>query len=375
MKFFDKMYVGFKRDRYVSSETPRVLGFAVPYGETKAEKNRMETVDGWRSKDIDPKIFDNVPTRGFKLLEVVSRYSTSNKLFRVQDPRGFELEISADNLLRLAIDGSIIRGEIVSECVWTSDGKIYLLPVDSEEYKREQERKNAPKLKAAPRQEGNYYVSVDNTVSIFRFEGRKWVTRASVSHVATKGTVDWDYTSKNRWNRGVIYTVSEFDTSIEVFMDPKPFHVYTEFSVRDDGEITRKETIIRRSPIQNLIAYDGDISQEMKDYSVDFIQYLKEDDHNQRYDPEASVHFVNFNYSDIHKGVFSSKEEALEFDYSVIKGRVKPDIRSRYSYSNELDVSRIQGVNTHRTYTYTDEIHLSGDFKQNVFIIDRRKEK
>ena len=38
MKFCDKLYVGFQRERYSSADVPRVLGFAVPYGTTKAEQ-------------------------------------------------------------------------------------------------------------------------------------------------------------------------------------------------------------------------------------------------------------------------------------------------------------------------------------------------
>ena len=134
MKFCDKLYVGFQRERYQSSDTPRVLGFAVPYGETKAEKKRMDTVDRWANKKEDNRIIENTPTRGFKLLEVVSRYRTSNKLFRVLDPRGFELEISSDNLLDITIASTIVRGEIIEECVWAQHNGAYLMPTSSDRY-------------------------------------------------------------------------------------------------------------------------------------------------------------------------------------------------------------------------------------------------
>lgn len=52
MKFCDKLYVGFQRERYNRDDTPRVLGFAVPYGTTKAEQKRMETVDRWSNKKV-----------------------------------------------------------------------------------------------------------------------------------------------------------------------------------------------------------------------------------------------------------------------------------------------------------------------------------
>jgi hypothetical protein len=134
MYFFDKLYVGFQRECYNSTETPRLLGFCIPYNDTKANKKRQETVNSWRQKDIEPRILGNIPQSGFKLLGVVSRYSASNKLFCVLDPRGFELEISADNLLDLACQSTIAKGEIIEECVWAGSGS-YLEPISSERYK------------------------------------------------------------------------------------------------------------------------------------------------------------------------------------------------------------------------------------------------
>lgn len=43
MKFCDKLYVGFQRERYSTADVPRVLGFAVPYGTTKATRCERES--------------------------------------------------------------------------------------------------------------------------------------------------------------------------------------------------------------------------------------------------------------------------------------------------------------------------------------------
>lgn len=70
-----------------------------------------------------PIIIDNVPVSGFKIVTSVSRMSTSNKLWRILDPRGFVLEISCDNLEEIISTGAIENGEIIGNCQWRT-GKI-----------------------------------------------------------------------------------------------------------------------------------------------------------------------------------------------------------------------------------------------------------
>lgn len=70
-----------------------------------------------------PIIINNVPSSGFKIVTSVSRASTSNKLWRILDPRGFLLEISCDNLEEIIAKGAIENGEIIGNCQWRT-GKI-----------------------------------------------------------------------------------------------------------------------------------------------------------------------------------------------------------------------------------------------------------
>lgn len=74
---------------------------------------------------LQPRIITNTPLEGFRLVKSVNRYSTSNKLWRVLDPRGFELEISTANLEELMMDCVIDHGLIKAECVWQN--KAYLM--------------------------------------------------------------------------------------------------------------------------------------------------------------------------------------------------------------------------------------------------------
>lgn len=74
--------------------------------------------------DLQPFIFDNVPRTGFKVLRSVSRYSTSNKVWRVLDPIGLEFEITTGCFEDIIMNATIINGEIQGECVWVSNKKL-----------------------------------------------------------------------------------------------------------------------------------------------------------------------------------------------------------------------------------------------------------
>lgn len=88
---------------------------------------RNEYVDGKYNRDIiartpvpnlNPKILDNVPLTGFKIAGYAQRWSTSNKLFRIEDPRGFQLEISVQNFIELAQQVVIDKGEFIAPLKW-----------------------------------------------------------------------------------------------------------------------------------------------------------------------------------------------------------------------------------------------------------------
>ena len=64
-----------------------------------------------------PKIWDNVPLEGFKLIDTVNRYR-GNKLFKVLDPRGIEFEITVQSLFHLLQEGTVSNGIIQDPCVW-----------------------------------------------------------------------------------------------------------------------------------------------------------------------------------------------------------------------------------------------------------------
>ena len=144
IKIPEKVYVGFQGRRY-QDEVP--LGFMTPYTTDKAGEKRRATVDNWAAgrgfgsnKTFNSVILENKPMIGFKIGRAIRRSggwnSSGASFIRIEDPRGFELEITIENLA-MCMNGNIIEdGELVQECVWGRDGnKNILLPINSDPYK------------------------------------------------------------------------------------------------------------------------------------------------------------------------------------------------------------------------------------------------
>jgi len=136
----NKWYCGFKSN---GSEVP--LGFIIPdIDDDKGIKNRAK-VDAWRSKSINAVSFDNTPVMGFKVARSITRggWRSTTEILRVEDPRGFELEITVANFIMLMSNNMIDNGEIMAECVWAREGeRIRLLAVNSEPYLEAMENTN-----------------------------------------------------------------------------------------------------------------------------------------------------------------------------------------------------------------------------------------
>ena len=117
----------------------------------KAFEKRQETGRSWAEgryyKDTTKyteATIANTPQSGFLVAECVSRQKTSNKLFRVRDPRGFVVEIPSANLLELLLVSQIHKGVIMEPCIWAREGaNHYLVPVSDEEYQATLGRESA----------------------------------------------------------------------------------------------------------------------------------------------------------------------------------------------------------------------------------------
>lgn len=140
IKIPQTVYVGFQGRRAVD-EVP--LGFMTPYDTTKAGQKRQQTVDQWAkgwgsNKTFNSVVLENVPMIGFKIGRAIRRsrsWGGNASYVRIEDPRGFELEISIENMVMVMDQNIVEDGEIMQECVWGRDGgKNILLPTNSEPY-------------------------------------------------------------------------------------------------------------------------------------------------------------------------------------------------------------------------------------------------
>ena len=150
MKIFEKNFVGITTKERRDDVTMGPLAFLVPYENNAAGRKREETVKRWLygygfvsgltceedAKEGHTMVIDNVPARGFQIVDFAERYSTSNKLARIYDPNGFELEISIDNLIDIITKTTIKNGVIDDKMIWARDGaNNRLIFVDSDEYR------------------------------------------------------------------------------------------------------------------------------------------------------------------------------------------------------------------------------------------------
>jgi hypothetical protein len=96
-------------------------------GMTREEAHKFPGSSGWElvsteevvEEKYQPIIVDNIPQEGFRIQHVVSRHR-GNKLWRILDPRGFELEIASGTFEELVMSGVVDRGLIIGSCIWQS---------------------------------------------------------------------------------------------------------------------------------------------------------------------------------------------------------------------------------------------------------------
>ena len=101
--------------------------------------------------------FDNSPVKGFSVAGSVSRWSTDNKVIRIEDPRKFVVEIPVSALTTLLKYTTLINGVVQEECLCGKEGNNHILiPVNSEVYQKAkvQTEQNDSKVKLNSLKEG-----------------------------------------------------------------------------------------------------------------------------------------------------------------------------------------------------------------------------
>ncbi len=117
------------------------LAYVIYYDE-KGKLRKEASWNSWRDDKIPNDEFENVPTEGFVLNKKAGDYSTGwnhrHAYCRVYDPRGFEFEITIENLLYILENANCIKGKgLEGEFIYGWDSKdLVLMPVESPDYKQ-----------------------------------------------------------------------------------------------------------------------------------------------------------------------------------------------------------------------------------------------
>lgn len=130
-----KIKVGFQKR---SDTFTGQLAYIIYYDE-KGKLRKEKSWEGWRDKKIAPQEFDNTPLDGFTLNKDVQRsrewFGSGRNMIRIHDPRGFEFEVTCENLIEILMHTDCLRRGLIGQFVYAWVGsELVLLPTNSEEY-------------------------------------------------------------------------------------------------------------------------------------------------------------------------------------------------------------------------------------------------
>lgn len=365
IKFPESHYVGFQVREGVDGVP---LGFMTPDGKDQAATKRKTTVDNWvkgygNTKTLPAKTFENKPMSGFKLGRNVRHgygWGQGNVKWRIEDPRGFELEISSPNLAAILECATIEKGEILEKCMWARlKGDNILVPVSSDVYKAAQENSERVSKSASLKdlKPGNGVVLQNGTVGIF----------VGAFYTLTKGSYSRD--KSPRWG------------------DKKRFFVRTETDT-DDGKATSYEVIasmklseIDSSTSSTLEAGEKEINEFASKRSNGYFDRLREPGNDYRsviavsaLDPKKSevkmVH-VPVDLADAVKDLTISygttyNESWLTFDFHDASGAPKMALFSLGDAQTKYD-AYLAGIKAHgHSSAWTPRIQDT-----HLWVIDR----
>lgn len=147
------------------------------YFDEKGVLRKETSWQSWRDQSISNEIFDNEPTEGFVLNKKAGGYSTGwnhrQTYTRIYDPRGFEFEITVDNLLYILENtNSVIGKGLEGSFVYGWSGKdLILVPCASPDYKqiKEYSKKISEKLSLKPKDlvVGGTYLNKSNEQLVY----------------------------------------------------------------------------------------------------------------------------------------------------------------------------------------------------------------
>lgn len=316
----------------------------ITYEDNTGNLKKKKSWEGWKDDNIPVEEYENVPTEGFVLNKNVGGYKTDwsfrQSYIRVYDPRGFEFEISLENLLYIlnnciCTPGKGLDGEFVY--VWDNT-ELILLPTKGPDYKKvceynkkleTQEKINHKNLKV----------------------GTTYLAKNKVSYIYL-GKYDW-YDEKtiferDSWRKELSKTVRY------VFAEnPRSYDIEKgeiEFYCRAMAQITVNTSII------------GVISEEVPEYMDLMLKEINKSEHISPIDYE-NIQFEDLSFeifedmASNHKAIFFYENGVLMFsrDSDVLTDRTicyykEYNFEAYSGWTNKNNMKRKEYSNLHDAY-------------------------
>lgn len=337
MKVFSRLYVGYQEQG--KGQVP--LGFATPYEENAAGRKRQETVDNWskgwheKKPKIAPKIIDNELATGFKITDDIKRvyYGGGNVVFRVEDPRGFELEIQSQNLMTLiSLVGLNAGGEVPGKCCWGRDeGKNILIHESSEEFKKARLAAETIKPLAGIKAEfkrGD--ILILTSAKKVQYLGRFWLS--GYDSGSDENGPKYQFTSPNIKVNGGKLPGSNLGTY--TIVAPKQFHVVQDLSgeksvvqiYRDIKVVAVEKSVEAETSVKDALKFINSRTRIVSASAADMTTWLCAADHK--------------------RPLVWKKELITEAAKNKIVSRIKRDNKDRHGGGDFYDyLSRSDGLN------------------------------
>lgn len=218
----EELFVTYREEQWKNPETKEmerdcILAFASPNGKDKAFQKRRDTQLSWaygsyrsgfnyeETKDgelkfyksvnrrydepippreyielpeeLAPKVLENKAMFGYRIAESVKRmyWGGGNVVWRIEDPRGFQLEIQSSNMAKIIELSRIDQGVIQDACIWARLGAHNILvPISTQLYKdvakRSDQKKNIGNVSLKDVKPG-FTVEVFNQKGQYRYYG------------------------------------------------------------------------------------------------------------------------------------------------------------------------------------------------------------
>lgn len=279
IKIYDAHFVGIDNTRVNAAP----LAFMTPHEDNAAGEKRQTTVKEWlygyshdasrgltdkMTKDKELKTVPNRAQAGFRIVDAVSR--ATNKVARIVDPNGFEVEISIANLIDLLLAAIVDKGEIKCECIWVRMGSQNWL-LRSDDPRVVESRQAAKTAVKAKRVRVNHKIGdvIENAYGHYLYIGQ-----FDVQYVIATGKIK----TRRAWGEKAPSKISAAGIGagrMHVYMCRK-YASDGSYSYHDGIDLRKTKMTARQIVDQDLEA--GPVVDDQKYFTVDFYSTMTYDE-------------------------------------------------------------------------------------------------